>query len=108
MDTVLAPPAETFFLSIPAPVIYTIIPVVAIVIFLYMIARRLRPMLNAAPDFRFNRFSERLRQLIKIWLLQYRHPRYLSAGILHIGLFAGFLALSLRSLTGFLRSVAGL
>ena len=36
MDTVLAPPAETFFLSIPAPVIYTIIPVVAIVVFLYM------------------------------------------------------------------------
>lgn len=37
--------------------------------------------------------------MLKLWLGQYRHPRYMLAGVLHITLFAGFLILSLRSLT---------
>ena len=98
MDFALTPPAKTLFLAIPAPVIYAIIPIAGVAVFLYMIYRRLKPLLNAAPDSRENFLGDRFRQLAKIWLLQYRHPRYMVAGVLHILLFAGFLILSLRSL----------
>jgi Fe-S oxidoreductase len=98
MQNVLIPPAETSFLAIPASVVYTLIALIGIGIFAYMIFKRLKPLLKAAPDRRWNLFGERWGQLIKIWLMQYRHPRYMLAGVLHILLFAGFLILSLRSL----------
>ncbi len=94
----LTPPSETYFLFIPAFVFYVLIPLAGIAIFAYMIATRLKPLLKAAPDERLNHLPDRLVQLFKIWLLQYRHPRYKMAGILHILLFAGFLILGLRSL----------
>lgn len=98
MDVALIPPANAGFLSIPASVIYTAIPLVGIAIFIYMIYIRLKPLLSAAPDHRSNHLKERLGQLVKIWLFQKRHPRYMLAGVLHILLFAGFLILGLRSL----------
>ena len=98
MEIALTPPADTSILFIPAPVIYTLIPLAGIALFAYMIFIRLRPMLKAAPDSRWNDLGDRVRQLVRIWLLQYRHPRYMAAGVLHILLFAGFLVLGLRSL----------
>jgi Fe-S oxidoreductase len=98
MDPALLSPAETTILGLPAVALYTLIPVTGISLFGYMIYRRLKPMLNAAPDRRFNNLSERFKKLIKLWLFQQRHLRYLAAGVLHIPLFAGFLILGLRSL----------
>ena len=98
MQNALISPAETLILSVPASVVYTLIPIIGIGIFAYLIFIRLKPLLQAAPDLRWDRLGDRLAQLIKIWLLQYRHPRYMLAGVLHILLFAGFLILSLRSL----------
>lgn len=98
MDIALIPPANADFISFPASLIYTIIPLFGIAIFIYMIYVRLKPLLSAAPDHRSNHLKERLGQLVKIWLFQKRHPRYMLAGVLHILLFAGFLILGLRSL----------
>ncbi len=98
MQNALFSPAETYFLAIPASVVYTLIPIVGIGIFAWMIYVRLKPLLRAAPDVRWDRIGERVAQLVKMWLLQYRHPRYMLAGVLHILLFAGFLILGLRSL----------
>jgi len=61
--------------------------------------RRIAPLLKAAPDHRFDRIPERIKNVIKLWLGQYRHPRYLFAGVLHIFIFFGFIILSLRSIT---------
>ena len=97
MDVVLTSPAQTTILGLPGAVLYTLIPAAGIAVFAYMIYQRLKPLLKAAPDHRFNDLAGRTRQLMKIWLLQQRHPRYLAAGILHILLFAGFLILGLRS-----------
>ena len=97
MDAVLIPPAKTMFLTTPGSVVYALIPVIGIAIFAYMIYTRLKPMLRAAPDDRWGELGARVPQLLKIWLLQYRHPRYMVAGVLHIFLFAGFLILGLRS-----------
>jgi Fe-S oxidoreductase len=98
VDTVLIPPAGTSFVFIPAPIIYTLIAVCGTVLFLYMLTLRLRPLIVAAPDSRCGRIPDRLYHVLKIWLLQYRQPRYMLAGVLHILLFAGFLILSLRTL----------
>ncbi len=98
MDAALISPAKTMIFALPATVVYTAIPVIGIALFGYMIYSRLKPLLKAAPDPRANKLSERAAQLLKIWLLQQRHPRYLAAGVLHILLFAGFLILGLRSL----------
>lgn len=97
METALISPANTFLVSIPAYVIYTALPLLGISVFLYMVFIRSKPLLNAAPDARLNGWPARMGKVIKIWLLQYRHPRYLMAGLLHIPLFAGFLILGLRS-----------
>lgn len=97
MDFALIPPSNTTLLFIPAVLVYILIPLVGMTIFAYMIVNRIKPLRNAAPDDRSNHLSQRLIQLLKIWLLQQRHPRYLLAGVLHILLFAGFLLLGLRS-----------
>jgi Fe-S oxidoreductase len=98
MDSALIPPSATTLMEIPAFAVYTLIPLFGIAVFVYMIFVRVKPLRNAAPDHRGNHLGQRLLQLVKIWLLQQRHPRYFFAGVLHILLFAGFLLLGLRSL----------
>jgi len=97
MEPALISPASASFLGIPAIIIYILIPLTGIGIFGYIIYRRMVPLLKAAPDDRFNRFGERIKNVLKIWLGQWRHPRYMLAGVLHILIFAGFLILGARS-----------
>ena len=97
MEPALTSPAAATLLGIPASIIFILIPLVGIAAFAYIIVKRAVPLLKAAPDNRWNRFGERIGQVLKIWLAQWRHPRYLLAGILHIVLFIGFLILGARS-----------
>ncbi|MFH1985733.1 MAG: (Fe-S)-binding protein [Pseudomonadota bacterium] len=97
METALVGPAKAFFLFIPTVIFSLVIPIVGVAVFAYIIANRLAPLVKAAPDNRFNRWPERVANVLKIWLAQWRHPRYMTAGVLHILLFAGFLILGLRS-----------
>jgi Fe-S oxidoreductase len=97
MQPALVSPASASFLGIPAVFIYILIPLIGIGVFAYIMRRRIEPLLKAAPDHRFNRYPERVRAVLKIWLAQWRHPRYLLAGILHIVVFFGFLTLAARS-----------
>ena len=97
MQPALISLASASFLGIPLNIIYILIPLAGIGIFAYIIYKRIEPLLKAAPDHRFNRFAERIQSVIKIWLAQWRHPRYLLAGVVHIFLFAGFLILGARS-----------
>ena len=93
----LIAPAKSFFLGIPAVAFSILIPIVGIVAFLYIMQRRILPLLKAAPDDRFNNIPARIGHVIKIWLAQWRQPRYMTAGLLHIIIFFGFLILSIRS-----------
>jgi Fe-S oxidoreductase len=97
MEPALISPASATILGIPANIIYILIPLIGIGTFAYIMARRLKPLLKAAPDDRFNRIPERIRSVVKFWLAQWRHPRYMLAGVVHILLFAGFLILWARS-----------
>jgi len=97
MQPALISPASAFFIGIPAVIIYILIPLIGTGVFAYIMKRRVEPLLKAAPDHRFNRYAERVRAVLKIWLAQWRHPRYLLAGVLHIIVFFGFLTLAARS-----------
>ncbi len=91
-------PATATLAGIPAKVLFVLIPLVGLVCFAWIIARRLAPLLRAAPDPRWQRIPERILLVLKIWLAQWRQPRYMLAGVLHIIVFFGFLILGARSL----------
>ncbi|BBO78300.1 hypothetical protein DSCW_57170 [Desulfosarcina widdelii] len=97
MENALIAPAKYFFLFIPTVVFSILIPLAGVVVFTYIMAIRMAPLVKAAPDSRFDRLPQRLYSVLKIWLAQYRQPRYMLAGVVHIVIFAGFLILSIRS-----------
>jgi len=99
MDSLLllSPATYKLFGFFPTVIFSVLIPVAAIALFTFIMAKRLAPIVKAKPDFRFDRPVERVINVIKIWLGQYRHPRYLLAGIIHMVIFFGFLILSIRS-----------
>jgi Fe-S oxidoreductase len=92
------PASYKLFGFIPGYIISLIIAVIGIGTFTYIIVRRIAPLVRSAPDHRSSNLAERIKRVIVIWLGQYRHPRYMLAGILHIVIFAGFLVLSIRTL----------
>ncbi len=98
METVLSP-AHVTLLGLPGSFWAVLIPLVGVIFFLYIIARRLIPLTRGAPDPRFDRIKLRIKNLFKYWLFQYKQPRYIVAGIIHIVIFAGFLVLSIRSIS---------
>ncbi|MEA2061787.1 MAG: (Fe-S)-binding protein [Thermodesulfobacteriota bacterium] len=99
MTSLIGPANFEFFGFFPAWIFSLLIPVAGIGFFAYIMARRIAPLVRAAPDARFSRIPERLKNLFVLWLGQYRQPRYRTAGILHIIIFFGFLVLSLRSVS---------
>jgi len=80
-------------------VLFSIIPLLGIACFAYIIAKRIAPLLRSAPDFRLDQLWVRLTRSLKFWLGQWKQPRYLVAGVLHIIIFVGFLVLSVRSVS---------
>jgi Fe-S oxidoreductase len=97
METILIPPAKAVFFSVPAIVFSLAIPIAGVALFAFIIAKRSAPLVRAAPDHRWDQIPTRFVQLARIWLLQWRQPRYMVAGVVHIVIFAGFLILSIRS-----------
>jgi Fe-S oxidoreductase len=108
MESALTSPAAAAVFGIPTIIFSILIPVVGTVIFAYIMFRRITPLVKAAPDERFYCIPQRIGLILKIWLAQWRHPRYLLAGVLHILIFSGFIILGLRSsqlvLLGFLEN----
>jgi Fe-S oxidoreductase len=97
MESALISPAAASIFGIPTIFFAILIPVAGIAIFSYMMFRRITPLVKAAPDERFCCIGQRIGLTLKIWLAQWRQPRYLLAGILHILIFAGFMILGARS-----------
>ena len=99
METALISPAKAALFGIPTVIFSLLIPLIGVGVFTYIIALRLKPLVLAAPDSRFDRWPDRLFNMFKYAIGQYRHPRYMDAGVIHILLFSGFVVLSLRSIT---------
>ena len=65
----------------------------------YILRRRFGLLRRAAAEPRGGNWGERTKRLLVIGFGQVRQPRYLVAGVVHIVLFAGFMVLSVRSLS---------
>jgi Fe-S oxidoreductase len=100
MESVLVSPANyNLFGFLPLFLVALLLTVGGITAFIYIAVRRLAPLLRANPDPRFDRIPERIFGFLRIWLLQWRHPRYIRAGVIHILLFAGFLVLGAQTIS---------
>ncbi|MCP3940345.1 MAG: (Fe-S)-binding protein [Desulfobacteraceae bacterium] len=97
MSSIIGPASYKLFGFFPTAVLAFIVPIVGIGAFAYIMARRIAPLVRAAPDNRLDRIDQRIKNLVIIWLGQLRQPRYMLAGVLHMVIFAGFLILSIRS-----------
>lgn len=78
-------------------VLFLFLHLLGFLCFTYIVVRRLIPLLRAEGDPRFDHPALRLKNVLKYWLGQWKHPRYKTAGILHILIFAGFILLALRA-----------
>ncbi|PID77802.1 MAG: electron transfer flavoprotein [Deltaproteobacteria bacterium] len=96
MEPIIAPAHYSFF-GIPLVLLSIAIPLTGIGLWVYIMAKRVAPLMRARNDERFDNIPQRVISVIKIWLLQWRQPRYMMAGVLHIVIFFGFLSLALRS-----------
>jgi Fe-S oxidoreductase len=92
-------PAQATYWSIQGRILFSVIPVLGLACFAYIVAKRVAPLLRAERDFRFDRPCARLRKVLQFWLAQWRHPRYRGAGLLHILIFAGFIVLVVRAIS---------
>ena len=79
--------------------LFLVIHILGVACFAYIVARRLIPLLKAERDLRFDQPLKRLERVFKFWLGQWKHPRYKTAGTLHILIFAGFILLAVRAFT---------
>jgi Fe-S oxidoreductase len=81
------------------PVAMTLLLLLALAFFANTIAARWWLLRAAEPDCRTDRPWARLRALLVIGFGQQRLLRERGAGLMHLGIFAGFLVVSLRTLT---------
>ncbi len=95
----LESPAHATYWLVEGRVLYLALHLLGVACFSYIVAKRLAPMLRAERDFRFDRPLLRLRNVLQFWLGQWKHPRFPTAGLLHILVFAGFILLATRAFT---------
>jgi len=99
MSSIIGPASYQLFGIFPTAILSFVLPVIGIGLFAYIMTRRIAPLVRAAPDNRFDHIGLRIKSLVVVWLGQIRQPRYMLAGVLHIVIFAGFLILSVRSIS---------
>jgi Fe-S oxidoreductase len=83
----------------PGYALFLFVQLAGVGAFAYIVARRIVPLVRAERDVRFDRPLERLARLGKFFFAQWKHPRYRTAGILHILIFTCFLLLAMRAFT---------
>jgi len=86
--------------------VFLVIHCVGLVCFGYIVWRRLVPLLRAQSDSRFDHPLARLGNVVRYWFGQWKHPRYKTAGVLHILIFIGFILLVIRSFSTLLVGVS--
>jgi Fe-S oxidoreductase len=83
--------------SVSGKDVFLLIQLLGLACFSYIAAKRLLPLIRGERDFRFDRPWLRLQRVLKFWLGQWKHPRYKTAGTIHLLIFAGFLILATRA-----------
>ena len=90
-------PAEATYFGIRGQILFSTIQLLGLMLFCFIIAKRLAPLFTAQKDPRFDHLVIRSGRVLKYWFGQWRHPRYATAGVIHILLFAGFIILVIRA-----------
>jgi Fe-S oxidoreductase len=93
----VASPAQATSWLVPGRALFLAIHILGLACFAHVATRRLAPLLRGQRDQRFDRPGMRLAKVLQYWLGQWKHPRYLTAGLIHIVIFAGFIVLAVRS-----------
>ena len=96
LEGVLSPAQATHWIVL-GQILFVVIHVLGLACFAYIAARRMAPLLRGERDYRFDRPWMRLERVLQFWLGQWKHPRYLGAGLIHIVIFCGFIVLAVRS-----------
>jgi len=97
MEPVLISPAKATILGIPSVIFSVLIPLIGLGLLIFLIYKRLAPLLQGAPDPRRNRIAERA--VNTFMYPHHRMPRYMLAGAIHITILTGFIVISLRWIT---------
>ena len=90
-------PSQATYWFIQGRVLFLILHLLGVACFAYIVAKRMIPLMRAERDFRFDHPWTRLARVLQFWLGQWRHPRYRTAGTIHILIFAGFIILVMRA-----------
>ena len=88
-------------------ILFLTIHALGIACFGYIVAKRMVPLLRAERDFRFDQPLVRLGRVLQFWLGQWKHPRYRTAGVIHIVIFAGFIVLACRAFSLLFFKISG-
>ena len=89
-------PTERLILGVPGRLLFGLLVLVAAVVFVWSVRRRVRVLMAGAPDNRFTRIPERIRKTLEYAFAQKRMFRDFYAGVFHIFIFGGFVVLTVR------------
>jgi hypothetical protein len=90
-------PAQVTYWLMSGRDLFLLLNLLGLACFFYIAARRILPLTRGERDLRFDRPLVRLERVLQYWLGQWKHPRYRTAGIMHILFFAGFLILATQA-----------
>ncbi len=90
-------PAQVTYWLITGQTLFITLNLLGLACFFYIVSKRMTPLLRGERDWRFDRPLVRLERLFQFWLGQWKHPRYRTAGIMHILIFAGFIILATQA-----------
>src|SRR5262245_9264809 len=96
-----------FDLGRDASLVFLFLTLASVASFFEIMGRRVAAMLWGRPENRFDRIGARTWMALKYALGQYRMPQELGPGLFHIFIFAGFIVVSLRTLTLFGIGITG-
>src|SRR6185369_9696546 len=97
MLQVIQSPSQATYWLISGQTLFLTIHLLGLACFVFIVVKRLQPLLRAQADYRWDRPWVRVGRVMQFWLGQWRHPRYPGAGVMHILVFAGFLILATRA-----------
>src|ERR1035441_6661642 len=90
-------PAQGTYWLITGRTLFVILNLLGLMCFFYIVSKRMVPLFRGERDWRFDRPLVRLERVLQFWLGQWKHPRYRTAGIMHILFFAGFIILATQA-----------
>src|SRR5215471_20356665 len=89
-------PTQRLIFGFHGRLVFGLLVLLAVLVFVYSIGRRIRVLLAGTPDPRFDRIGLRIRKTLEYAFAQKRMFRDLYAGVFHIFIFGGFVVLLVR------------